>query len=1426
MKMKFPFPVGNDVRSLISNSRFKKETQPRHLGSYGIGFHPSQRGVALIITLILLAVVTFMAIAFLAMSRRERGAVTTVTDTAGARYAADAALANAEAQIIANALATTNPFNFGLLVSTNYINPAGFNPLAGGNFTNVNYYDSSGNFLTGNNFLINLTNLWYSPRPPVFISTNAAGGVDFRFYLDLNRNGQYDANGIVPNVQIVAGSVVTNGTIFEVGDPEWIGILQKPDAPYGPNNPFVARYAFIAMPVGNTLDLNAIYNQAQRGLPSLPADQTVNPPAGSTTTPDSFIRNEGVGSWEINLAAFLADLNTNQWDPPTMWNPLTEPYQYPGARPGQSVAIDDARALLAYRYNNSFNTLATIGTLPGNLFGNPGIDAFSSDFIDDYSYGQPLLGASGFDLPALDNDSTLIANRASWVGADNTNHYFSHQELFNSNEISAAFVNHLLAAGQTNSTYDRYTFYRLLSQLGTDTAPDSGKMNLNYINVGTNGNVVPGMETNFIPWTNALTFFTNAADRLLRAYTTQWRNSNPTNFAAEFYSVANINSITNASQWTNYPAFGLSGAPGVIPGIPVLVSNRFVYSSAVNRLLQLAANMYDATTNNTFAQGKNYPSVFRPLFSRDADAFGRAGLGTNVFISGYTSLAPFFDGANDYQLALPIDISVLSTTNGPVNNLAVNVYGVPWIIGAKKGFPNFNEFSMESIVWIERKLEITRPSLNAPLSNYQTNQMYFLAISNVLGVECWNSYNSNYTSLSPIQIVARDNLSVTLTNQEPGGAIMSPVIQNNLLGNTVSLPLQGAFYTWPGSAPWTPQQNKPPSPNPGSFDIPWSANIILPLNASGVVSSNGISIYVYQNHNFIPAENLNTTNYVDKGIVPMPQFGLLTTNRLQVFMLDGNHVIDYVQFAGPDSSRNLNAEIADYDPSNPDNGLWNTNFFETSTTPNGVVNQIYYALNPLDKSHLAPNDDTTWRNPPGMGTVAAEVASLNAFLNPNHTGSGVDPNNPSAPAVSATNLNLSVQVTFPAARTAYQYISWQANDPLVHYVASDLNYNGTEASGLQTGTHQLNYATTNLPANNLGQLNDRYQPWGNMLSATNADTNPCNLAYKDPLVRMSDNWDFPTNKFPGVGWLGRVHRGTPWQTVYLKATDILSEYLSPSGINIGTNTWVQWTGDTQLTFGQYFDAINTAPVQDRLLFDLFTTAFNDNATRGTLSVNQDHLAAWSALFSGVVVLTNNAPDSLRLQVVPQYLNPPPSNSWMIIQPAGVAWTNSPLGQLVNDINQTRANTNLFPMQTFTHVGDILSVPQLTVQSPFLNWNDLLQQTNGISDEMYEWLPQQTMSLLRCSSSPRYVIYCYGQALKPAPNGVYTGGSFFGLITNYQVVSEIATRAVVRFNGTLTNVITTNTFNVGGTNLLTGWTSVPVVTNNNAVIESFNILPPD
>lgn len=1436
----------------------------------------SQRGVALIITLILLAVVTFMALTFLAVSQRERRAVSTTTDTATAQLAADDALAAAEGQIVANILANTNPYNFDLLVSTNYINPVGFQNGGAGyaSYTNVNYYYSQargGGPVSGNDYLQLMANLYYLPRPPVFIPQN--GTNDFRFYLDLNRNGRDDTNGYLPEIGPNGGYLHPNGvennnpvnaiTNFEMGDPEWIGVLQHPDQPYGPNNPFVARYAFIAVPVGNTLDLNAIHNQvldeSQTGVGNTGV-RVNQPPLGPGD--DAFLRNQGVGSWEINLAAFLADLNTNCWDN----NLFGGIYQYRQANtpafPNGGAAFDDARALLAYRYNNNYLSLNPAS----RLFSNFGVLRF--DNIDQYSDGPLQI------TPAPINEAGLLANRDNpalpWAGADNTNRFFSVDDLFDPNKtmmgvtagqiaLGNDFTNRLLTVGNNVSTYNSYSYYRLLAQMGVDSAPEQGKLNLNYLNVDNNGNVVPDMETNLIPWTNALQFFTNAADRMLRDYSQEWLLENPSNYLANYGSFINISTAANPALFpTNMPVpFGISH-------IPVLVNNRFVYTPAVQRVLQLAANIYDATTNNFAVNSSihDYPSVFRPTFEVIAEPpLPAIPIYTNVYINGYQQVVSAVGTTN-----APVDLTSLlpglSTFNYPNG---INVYGVPWIIGAKKGFPNFNEFSMLTLVGVSRKLEVTRPNLNAALNEYQTNQMYLFSISNSLGVECWNSYASNYIpSAAGLTIVAQDNLSMMLSNLDRASV---PVFQLNpspnpsfyLLGNAVSINNTTTPNYWPGTLPWTTTSTTTAgtrlSPNSASFDIPLLANVGFLTN----------SIYEYRGDNpsynstpfvdtFIPAQQdiNNNYDYPDLGTPPLPQFELLITNRLQVFLLDGNHVIDYVQFAGPESITNLNAIIADASVTNLYSGLWNTNSLSgfTNGTPYGVLNQILYSMNPQQNRYLlTPNDNGTWRNPQGGGTVGDAIAAFNAFFSPNHVATATDPNT----GISYTDTNLSdfAQAPFTPTRFIYGYTSWQANDPLVHYLASDLNFNGVEPGGLQTGWNQWNNAWgSNAPPTNLGKLNDRYAPWGWTFSVPAgifANTSGYDLAFKDPLVRSSDNWDFPTYKFPTVGWLGRVHRGTPWQTVYLKSPNILQEIQTFGRTTnyVGTNTWVQWTGDTQLTFGQNYDAANSAPGQDQMLFDIFSTAPNDNATLGQLSVNvgdgipspQAGLAAWSALFSGVEVLSNNLPNFVAGSIANvQYQNPlpgqlPPGLTNLVINPAGPAGLNSALGQLVAGINQTRTNF-VNPdglVGSFERVGDILAVPQLTVQSPFLNWNAAQQQANGISDEMYEWLPQQVMSLLHVSTTPSYVIYSYGQALKPAPNGINTanttlanGQSAFGMVTNYQVVAEAATRAVVRFDATRTN-------NVVQTNYLSGgysWITLPVVTNNNAVIERFNVLPAD
>jgi len=903
-------------------------------------------------------------------------------------------------------------------------------------------------------------------------------------------------------------------------------------------------------------------------------------------------------------------------------------------------------------------------------------------------------------------------------------------------------------------------------------------MNLNYDNLDVYTNGVAA-STNFFPW-QPLAFFTNAADRLLRAYTVQWRKADPTNYVATFYGVnpTDYNSLLAITNPLAYPAFGISS-------IPVWVSNRFVYSPAVNRLLQLAANMYDASTNNTPVMGKNYPSVFRPLFSRDADAFGVAGRGTNVFISGFTNVITVdLANPNDYQLALPIDIVNLANLNIAISfiNQPTNVYGVPWIIGAKKGFPSFNELAMENSFQLTRKMQVTRTDPNATTDTYKYNQMYLLNLTNQLGVECWNSYTNAYANSygSPVTIYANEYLeNVVLTNDEGFGTNIS--------------------FTTTGTLPVTPW--------PGYNSFQPSTSFQIPLNTTVIGITN--SLYRFN----VPGTPYLTTNlalpYETKVAIgtnnyPQPHWWLMLTNNLRVVMLEPvasgssiNRVIDYVQLRGPDSFRDLSAEIQTYNTGDLQgfNGLWVTDM-SPSGYPAGIGNQVGISLGLYGTG--SGNGLGSWdQTDPTL--VENEIDGFRAFF---HLGTLY--NNASGAQTIGNDTTTNVlQAPYTPTATVVQHISWQANDPLIHYTGDDLNW--AQAS-------QLDHSFDNLTDENLGVLNARYMPWGGNPLAPNSDPYPYASSIKDPLIAQSDNWDFPTNKYPTIGWLGRVHRGTPWQTVYLKSFDVLN-LIQPQGNQtnyVGENAWMGWTGNQNP-----FDATNAAPAQDRLMFDLFTTAFNDNATRGTLSVNvgptNGNLAAWSALFSGMVVPTNLL------------------GGYTIMNPAGIYNPALPLSQLpalvqiVNGINQTRTTfTNADGLAgIFEHVGDILAVTNLTEGSPFLAGLDPVTQVN---DELYEWLPQQMMSLLRVGDSPRYVIYCYGQTLKPAPNGIYGSSPYFGLVTNYQVVAEIAARAVVRFNSTVTNIVVPLYDNSG--TFLSNYVSQATVTNNNAVIESFNLLPPD
>jgi hypothetical protein len=904
----------------------------------------------------------------------------------------------------------------------------------------------------------------------------------------------------------------------------------------------------------------------------------------------------------------------------------------------------------------------------------------------------------------------------------------------------------------------------------------------------TNIYIIPGAETNLVPWT-AQNFFIAAADRMLKLYTANWYATDPTNYLITYYGYIPTNYVSRTGFGvTNVSAFGMTNeVPSFgIMNIPVRMNGNFVYTPAVNRVLQLAANLYDASTNSF------YPSVFRPIFERDVNG--------NVFITGYTNLYSVngpntVRDAGDPQLSPPYEVALLSTTtlapvpNAPIadGNGLVNVYGVPWIIGTKKYLPGLNQFSLVNSAQFIRKLQVARNYVGGPI---WTNQMIVMSISNNLGISFWNPYTNDYPTNYPggldMSIVVNTATRLAVTNSDWTAPYLLPLLTTNYVFRP---------SRWPGAKLGVLGNG---TLDPNSFIVQQWANQVVTQ-----------SVYSFSAKTFVGTDqSVWETNRTELDL--LPQFGLLTTNWVQSYIVDRSHVIDYVQLRGPINNGNLNSALKDpnYEDETGNRYLWSTNIWQDGSTISwGIVNQIDISSTPDN-----PPPSASWKNPgviiPGI-TDPREASWIffGAILKPNSVyqyAVGGNTNN------FYTNLELAVQAPYTATRTVYVPYLYQVNDPLVHYLVNDLDAgkagvwagNNVHANGIWDRID--NESTTPFPTPPRTEIiKGRYQPWGigaqnALLTTTYNFDNAYNLVYKDPLIWSADSWSFLTNKYPTAGWVGRVHRGTPWQTVYLKAHNVLHTFIdNKRTVDSGTNTWMAWTGDYNI-----LDAANSGPLQDRLLFDVFTTAPNDNATRGQLSVNQTHLAAWSALFSGMVVLSNSVPDILFNNSKTQ-----PSNSWLVVSPAGPNGLNSALGNLVTNINNSRAiYTNVDGVVgTFEHKGDILSVVALTEQSPFLNWNNTIQQQKGISDEVYEWLPQQMMSLLKCPTSPRYVVYCYGQTLKPAPDSrVTSSGTYFGLVTNYQVVAESAARAVIRLDRHAT---------AAGTNYTT-------------TVESYNVLPPD
>lgn len=1289
--------------------------------------HSPRRAVALVVTLILLSVILVVTIALLAISRRERSSVNTAQQLIDAEFMANSALERAKAVVASRILAYTNMAagSWGRPMRWPEVAPGtGFDPVSGHDGGNL-IVSTSTNSINPSDYTPGyLASLHFDPRPPVFIATNldnTPAPLDFRYYLDLNRNGRFESNGIFKLLDKDGKPYGTN-RYWHSGDPEWIGVLEHANAPHSATNRFVGRYAFLVLPAGRALDINSIHNNARA------ADLAAN-------SGDGYQRNQGVGTYEINLAAFLADLNVNYWSIPARPYSFDLPAPYgKGNWNGSGVAFDDARSLIKFRYAGSHTALPTLQ----QWFGDDRLARIRSFLSIDYAdwYADDNVGTimdqvQGRVTGNLDNDVDLGNGGAlRWPGVESPNRFQSINDLYKgkSGGITKApyygdFSRNLLSTSTNRSTYDRYTFYRLLSQLSTDsgTGP-SDRIHLNFKNTeGTN-------EADFIRWTPT-EFFNTVADRLIRE-TFVGHHTN------DYYSPTNMGMRFDPAKGP-LPAGAFAKAPVFltnlvkidslsVSNIPVYPTN--YYNVALHRLLQVAANLHEANTNRvalpmpaaSSSAARLFPTIYRPIFRRSQDG--------DIVVSGYTE----DDGTLMSQPQRWKHIEELAV--GALNpNDVVYVYGVPPIVAARKGFPSLNEVSMLATMDVIKKLLITKTAANENLREKlkpsYLREMSAVAITNIFGVELLNSYTSPYPRNLRIELAGRLTTALSFN----GGNTV--IFTNNFSTN-----ITYTANTWTGSL----------------YGV---KGIRVPLLLTNVVTPWA----TFLTNGVLNTNVSRTALFGNAGVFSPYLFSQKTTNELRLLLIDtdAGRVVDVV------SLNRLETPRFDAYPKllNLPDGSWQTNYERRFNVPLGDLRQIDISLESY------PTPPPGWIGPSGWNEIPnSEKLSFRNFYEGN-----------------LANTNISKQVPWTPYAKLYQVTSWQVNDPLVHYMVDHMRAQtpGSELmtpAGVTYGNpvpNELPLTATNglgsIPEWNVGTNNVHVTPWYRGVDLTqDVPFNGLNPTVKDPLVRTPDEWSFPTNSYPSLGAIGAVHRGTPWQTIFLKAANNIPDAWSYEQMwleHVGSDVAHAWRSNPN-DITEYRTNYLSHPTNDWLLIDYLKATPSAQAETGAIGVNQDGMAAWSAVLSGVVVLTNAVTAADVAVATNASFIPAP----VAIQPV-LNDANPPLLKIVNGINRTRAQSG----GLFQSLGQILSVPELSVESPYLNRSTIKFYARSIPEDAFEAIPRRVASLIRKDQS-RYEIYAFGQALQPAADGFIKNplDPNYNLCTNYQVVAEMNTRTVLRF----------------------------------------------
>jgi hypothetical protein len=672
-------------------------------------------------------------------------------------------------------------------------------------------------------------------------------------------------------------------------------------------------------------------------------------------------------------------------------------------------------------------------------------------------------------------------------------------------------------------------------------------------------------------------------------------------------AAVNLSESPAAEFFTNVAARLLKQQLNVDWGtIQVAPTNQ--YDRAVHRLLQLTANLYDATSTSAC------PSVFRPTFTTNS--------GT-VFLSRFTadSRASTFD----------------SWMEG-------NPHRIPPVLAARKGFPAFNEFVVRSDVILQRRLQLLRATNTPGARPVRTNQSYSLTLSNNFVVELWHPFAEAAPYPRPVAVTASNSVRWRLANLDGE--------QANVTARAAS---SHSYTGWTGGL---------------SASVPF--RLALDTNLVAFVDA----IYVASTNAF---QNLGTNTFETTPGFPLLNSVLTVSNQLTVIASDPecDCLVD-VALVDDAQSGNLTKTFFANQNLYPGGStavqpLWSTNRSAAAAPTAGVLRQMDLSLGNFAIT-LADWREYTFA---GINREADRQAAVDSF----RYFCGM------APVYGVpffTNSTLAMQVPYVPAAKASFLSSWEAIDPLVR-VRSEMRLatNLTFLRPRQPGTNTL--------PSSPGRLNNAYAPWnGNPETVFYPEFSDRRI--KDAGATSPDRWNFPTNEplARATHWLGRIHRGTPWQSLYLQA-----DVAPPT-------TWLGLGHDPR-----------THPTNDWRAAALLAELLNTNPPGALRSVNATNIGDWQTTLTGLTVLSNNATFVI--------LGDPPQFETNIIT------LGAPQAMhIAETINRERTGRR---GQYFPDVATFLSVPELSSASPWLNLSGS-QAAFGVTDEAYEMLPSQLLSRVR------------------------------------------------------------------------------------------------